>query len=264
MQTQLWKALLVGAAAVHGAVAQNVTIYGAGELSETVTETFLDCLTSLEPAYRVYVDSGVTVVLPPGSNQTIVLDGADIGLYDCLTISEVMTQMQVAVEDTVEADENQENSILASTVTYAWLLAQGAQGQTPIGTSLPASGDNSTTTTTTIDERSMSEDEGSEDSRLAKRTHYHYYAYLSDYSTCTSSSLETRYGSTCYNHNQPYYGVRFENAFAEKILTMIIWPHHRCENGNVRSFTVAPSSISACQARTTYSYYGHYVSCKCT
>ncbi|OJJ95125.1 hypothetical protein ASPACDRAFT_1892016 [Aspergillus aculeatus ATCC 16872] len=259
MRTQLWTALLTGAAAVHGALAQNITVYGAGELPEGATETFLACLTSLETSYRVYVDSGMTVILPPGSNQTITLDGADSGLYDCLTISEVMTGMQLAVEDTVDADASQEeNSIAASAVTYAWLLAQGAQGQTPIGTR-PAANANSTT----VDDEALGRRD--DDHRgLAKRTHYHYYGYLSDYSACTDSTLVTRYGSTCYNHNQAYYGVRFENAFAEKILTMIIWPHHRCENGNVRSFTVAPLTVSACQSRTTYSYYGHYVTCKCT
>ncbi|RAH42631.1 uncharacterized protein BO95DRAFT_233985 [Aspergillus brunneoviolaceus CBS 621.78] len=261
MRTQLWTALLTGAAALHGAMAQNITVYGAAELPAGATETFLTCLSSLETSYRVYVDSGMTVILPPGSNQIITLDGADSGLYDCLTVSEVMTGMQLAVEDTVKTDANQEeNSIPASAATYAWLLAQGAQGQTPIGTR-PSASANSTTI--------HDEDEGlgrrDDDHRgLAKRTHYHYYGYLSDYSACTDSALVTRYGSTCYNHNQAYYGVRFENAFAEKILTMIIWPHHRCENGNVRSFTVAPLSLSACQSRTTYSYYGHYVTCKCT
>ncbi|PYH84672.1 hypothetical protein BO82DRAFT_399500 [Aspergillus uvarum CBS 121591] len=258
MRTQIWMALLTGACAVHGATAQNVTVYGPGELPEGTTETFLACLTSLETSYRVYVDAGVTVILPPGSNQTITLDGADSGLYDCLTISEVMTGLQVAVEDTVEADTNQEeNSLSVRAVTYAWLLAKGAQGQTPIGTRLSASANSTTTNDEDLGRR--------DDPRgLAKRTHYHYYGYLSDYSACTDSALVTRYGSTCYNHNQAYYGVRFENAFAEKILTMIIWPHHRCENGNVRSFTVAPLSVSACQSRTTYSYYGHYVTCKCT
>ncbi|RAH64637.1 uncharacterized protein BO66DRAFT_232731 [Aspergillus aculeatinus CBS 121060] len=261
MRTQLWTALLTGAAAVHGAMAQNITVYGAAELPAGATETFLTCLSSLETSYRVYVDSGMTVILPPGSNQTITLDGADSGLYDCLTISEVMTGMQLAVEDTVEADANQEeNSIPTSAATYAWLLAQGAQGQTPIGTRPSASANSTTIHDEDEDLGRRDDDHGG----LAKRTHYHYYGYLSDYSACTDSALVTRYGSTCYNHNQAYYGVRFENAFAEKILTMIIWPHHRCDNGNVRSFTVAPLSLSACQSRTTYSYYGHYVTCKCT
>ncbi|OOF90315.1 hypothetical protein ASPCADRAFT_135270 [Aspergillus carbonarius ITEM 5010] len=252
MRTQLFPALLTGATAwMHvAAAAENSTLYGPDELSLAVATSFLDCLNTTGTEYRLLVDDGWTVVLPVG-NRTIELEAADGALYNCLTMPEIMSGMQVAAEDTIESDETHDSSIPAGTASYPWLVAQGAQGKRIVGSRATPS--------------SSSEEDGlaRRADALAKRTHYHYYAYLSDYASCANEDLYVRFGSTCYNHASAYASVQFDNVFSSKILTMKIWPHHQCSKGNVRKFTVGPNSVSSCHTRTTYSYHGHYASCSC-
>ncbi|RAK98559.1 uncharacterized protein BO80DRAFT_495555 [Aspergillus ibericus CBS 121593] len=251
MRAQLLTALLAGATAwIHGAVAQNITVYGPGELSTDVAASFLDCLNTTGTDYRLLVDDGWTVVLPVG-NRTIELEGVDGPLYNCLTMPDIMSGMQVAAEDTTEYDVAHHSSIQAGAASYAWLVDRGAQGKQVIGS-------RAAPTTSSSEDGLARRADG-----LDKRTHYHYYAYLSDYSSCTSEDLYVRFGSTCYNHASAYASVQFENAFSAKILTMKIWPHHSCSKGNVRKFTVGPLSLSSCHTRTTYSYHGHYATCSC-
>ncbi|PYI04710.1 hypothetical protein BO78DRAFT_420456 [Aspergillus sclerotiicarbonarius CBS 121057] len=252
MRVQLLTTFLVGATAwMHGAVAENTTVYGPGELSTDVATSFLDCLNTTGTDYRLFVDDGWTVVLPVG-NRTIDLEAADGPLYNCLTMPEIMSGMQVAAEDTTESDVAHHSSIHAGVASYTWLVAQGAQGKQIVGSRAAPSSSSSS------EDGLARRADG-----LAKRTHYHYYAYLSDYSSCTNEDLFVRFGSTCYNHASAYASVQFDNAFSAKILTMKIWPHHHCSKGNVRQFTVGPLAVSTCHTRTTYSYYGHYKACSC-
>ncbi|PWY75192.1 hypothetical protein BO94DRAFT_549462 [Aspergillus sclerotioniger CBS 115572] len=255
MRVQILTALLAGATAWShvAAAAENSTVYGPGALSIDVATSFLDCLNTTGTDYRLFVDDGWTVVLPVG-NRTIELEATDGALYNCLTMPEIMSGMQVAAEDTTELDEAHHSSILADTASYAWLVAQGAQGKQVVGSRAASSSSSSS-----------SEDDGlaRRADGLQKRTHYHYYAYLSDYSSCANEDLYVRFGSTCYNHASAYASVQFDNAFSSKILTMKIWPHHNCSKGNLRQFTVGPNSVSSCHTRTTYSYHGHYKTCSC-
>ncbi|PYI07353.1 hypothetical protein BO78DRAFT_282926, partial [Aspergillus sclerotiicarbonarius CBS 121057] len=111
--------------------ASNITILGPGDLHQEVADTFLACVNATGIDYRLYVDSGMTILLPP-SNRTIDGDGVDAPLLECMM--RTSDTMNVAAEDTTEFDEKQASSVRVALVTYDWLVEQEAQGLRAVGT----------------------------------------------------------------------------------------------------------------------------------
>ncbi|GKZ29157.1 hypothetical protein AbraIFM66950_003317 [Aspergillus brasiliensis] len=129
MHFQAWPFLLAGCVQLTAAV--NITVLGQGGLNQDTAGSFLACLNATGINYRLYIDAGSTIVLPPG-NRTIDTDGVDELLLECMMMA--CGTMDIAAEDTNEDNEQHMNSVYASLVTYDWLVEQGAQGLRAIGT----------------------------------------------------------------------------------------------------------------------------------
>ncbi|RDH35064.1 MFS general substrate transporter [Aspergillus welwitschiae] len=129
MRFQTWPFLI--AELVQFTAAANITILGQGDLHQDTADSFLSCLNATGVRYRLYIDAGSTVVLPPG-NRTLDTGGVDEFLLHCMMMA--CGTMDIAAEDTDEDNEEHMASVYASIVTYDWLVDQGARGLRAIGT----------------------------------------------------------------------------------------------------------------------------------
>ncbi|OJJ67891.1 hypothetical protein ASPBRDRAFT_134313 [Aspergillus brasiliensis CBS 101740] len=129
MHFQPWLFLLVGWIQLTAAV--NITVLGQGDLNQDTAGSFLSCINATGINYRLYVDAGSTILLPPG-NRTIDTDGVDELLLECMMMA--CSTMDIAAEDMNEDDERHMDSVYASLATYDWLVEQGARGLRAIGT----------------------------------------------------------------------------------------------------------------------------------
>ncbi|GLA35027.1 hypothetical protein AnigIFM63309_009915 [Aspergillus niger] len=129
MRFQTWPFLI--AELVQFTAAANITILGQGDLHQDTADSFLSCLNATGIHYRLYIDAGSTIVLPPG-NRTLDTGGVDEFLLHCMMMA--CGTMDIAAEDTDEDNEEHMASVYASIVTYDWLVDQGARGLRAIGT----------------------------------------------------------------------------------------------------------------------------------
>ncbi|PYI04547.1 hypothetical protein BO78DRAFT_290462, partial [Aspergillus sclerotiicarbonarius CBS 121057] len=114
--------------------AGNITIMGRGDLHQDTADQFLGCPNATGMVYRLFVEEGNTMVLPP-ENQTTDLFGTDGPLLECMM--QVSSAMAVLSMDADEPDERLASSVGVDLVTYTWLLDQGARGLCAIGTKAP-------------------------------------------------------------------------------------------------------------------------------
>lgn len=119
------------AALVQFTAAANITILGPGDLHQDVADSFLFCLNATGIYYRLYIDTGITIVLPP-NNRGIDTGEDDEFLLQCMKMA--CDTMSIAAEDMNEDNADHMNSVYASLVTYDWLVEQGARGLRAIGT----------------------------------------------------------------------------------------------------------------------------------
>lgn len=255
MQLKAWPAILaiapicIQAAAVVDQ-AQNMTVRGRTDLSQDVANTFLSCLNATEVQYRLYVDEGITVVRPV-VNRTIDFDGTDERLRGCMMLT--TRNMSIAAEDATSSGEGG-NGIHASRATFPWLVSQGAQGLHAIGTMKPGS---PVQLDSSLVSRDVSEMKAS---LLEGRSFSHYWAFLSDYKSCASESFSVKYAGECHTYAQAYKSVMFGNPSGIWYLEVLIWPHHRCTNGQTRKIMVYPMDYSECHTKDTYSFHGIFTS----
>ncbi|KAK3357958.1 hypothetical protein B0T25DRAFT_567209 [Lasiosphaeria hispida] len=224
--------------AASAGTAAGLTVYGANQLDNQVSSTFLDSLQNTTIGYNIYVDDlGVTVVVPT-VQRAIDFDGEDAGLFDAITA--VNDHMFVAAESNLA--QNEAHTVLPSSqVTHEWLVGQGASGKEAASTR-PAGGVNGLSGG--IAER-------------AEAAALNYFAYLDDHKGCTNHDLVSVYEKKCNTYASAYASVFFENP-QSKALTVTIWPHHDCSKGDQRAFVVSAKSVGSCQARTTYSFSGQF------
>ncbi|GLA55563.1 hypothetical protein AnigIFM63604_002352 [Aspergillus niger] len=129
MRFQTWPFLI--AELVQFTAAANITVLGQGDLHQDTADSFLSCLNATGIHYRLYIDAGSTLVLPPG-NRTLDTHGVDEFLLQCMMMA--CGTMDIAAEDTDEDNEEHMASVYASIVTYDWLVDRGARGLRAIGT----------------------------------------------------------------------------------------------------------------------------------
>lgn len=135
MQFQPWAALFTAMSLwlhlVSATEAQNIRVLGRTELRQNVSDLFLDCLNITQTSYRLYVDEGMTIILPP-ENRTMDYEGADELLMECMMF--FSDKMSLAAEDAIGFNSQHLNSIAATDASHAWFVARGAQGLHAVGT----------------------------------------------------------------------------------------------------------------------------------
>ncbi len=213
---------------------------GASEIRSMVTKPynateakdFLDCVSGSVESYKVKVEDDGTVLMKPSSPRSLDDNGRDKVLFDCM--SEHAGMLRTAAESSLYSPEQTALLSDLSSVSAEILGSLGASGQAMVST---------TKQRREIGTRS----DGT----------YNFYPDLDK--GCGSQDLVHAKIAICNVVSRAYQCFQCENDDSSKTMSCYVWPHHNCQKGDERGYSLPPKSITPKIDRSTFSYIGNYI-----
>lgn len=203
-------------------------------LDKSVADSFLKCLRETGVDYHISVDTDGHTVVSPVEQRGFDFEGKDAALRKC--VDEHFGKMKLAMESNQYPDPNVASKVAAHSSTAEDLASQGALGH------------------------AAEEYVQQRRSLMVSRAPEYYDIYLGPNKddNCANQDLKNEYANDCHSHASSYASVICTNLSDTQNMDCILWPHHDCDKGNDKTYSVQPGVVSECIIRTTYSYKGIY------
>jgi hypothetical protein len=209
---------------------------GYTDLTEEHFASFTECVSSVKGSYRAYPEDGTLVVIPP-TNRTADLESEDAAMWQCVIASS--NKISIAFGSAANPDESLDGSKPVTNIQYSDAVGMGISGLTVVAHK-PA-------------RRSPSESSFEMGRSLAKRDPGVYSMERDEGKTC-EGDYDHHYVERCYNYNSAYESFQLTNRDCCQGIKLTIWPHHRCHNGNDKSYYCSASISLPCIKRRFYSF----------